>query len=86
MEKFPVAKAAGLVEEEGEGKLGTLLLLGLLKLPASAVFCAGNRFNGIPPPSKGSLSEVGEPKFSSEELGALRHLVAELRCYFRAVG
>jgi hypothetical protein len=65
-EKFPVAKAAGLVEEEGEGKLGTLLLLGLLKLPASAVFCAGNRFNGMPPPSKGSLSELGEPKLSSE--------------------
>jgi len=66
VEKFPVARAAGLVEDEGEGKLGTLPLLGLLKLPASAVFCAGIRFNGIPPPSKGSLSEVGEPKLSKE--------------------
>ena len=85
-EKFPVAKAAGLVEEEGEGKLGTLLLFGLLKLPASAVFCAGNRFNGIPPPSKGSLSEVGEPKFSSEGACGVTALVVAQHCYFLAVG
>jgi hypothetical protein len=42
--------------------LGTPLF-GLLKLPASPVFCTGIRFNGIPPPSKGSLSETGDPKF-----------------------